>query len=100
MLGDHLGYELGMVREIGVHNDHEVAGAELKAVNVGRTEAELAGASFEEDVGRVGFCELFCDGLRAVGGAIVNDYELPVELPICARVRMVAPGKLGGGGWA
>jgi hypothetical protein len=31
-------------------------------------------------VGGVGFCELVGDDLGSVGGAVVDDYELPVEL--------------------
>ena len=84
------------MREVGVHYYHEVAGAELQTVNVGCTEAEFACAGFEEDVWRVGFCELVCDDLSSVRGAVVDDYELPVELPggpgvsICTRMNCEA----------
>ena len=77
--GDELGDELGVVREVGVHDDDEVAGGELQAVHVGRAEAELAGARLEEDVWRVGL-ELVGAGEGAVGGAVVDDYYFPVEL--------------------
>lgn len=36
-----------MVREIRVHDDDEVAGCELQAVDVGRSEAEFAAAGVE-----------------------------------------------------
>ena len=63
-----------MVREIGVHDDDEVARRVLQAVDVGGTEPEFAGACVEFDaVGAVGFDQLLCDGLRAVGGAVVDD---------------------------
>jgi hypothetical protein len=39
-----------VVREVGVHDDDEVAGGELQAVDVGSAEAELAGAGLEDDV--------------------------------------------------
>jgi hypothetical protein len=67
------------VAEVGVHDDDEVARRELQAVNVGCSEAELAGAGLEDDVWGVGFDELVCDFLGAVGGAVVDDDELPVE---------------------
>jgi len=70
-----------VVGEVGVHDDDEVAGGELQAVDVGGAEAELAGARLEEDAGgAVGALELFGDFLGAVGGAVVDDYELPVEV--------------------
>lgn len=69
-----------MVREVGVHDDGVVARGELEAVHVGRAETELAGARFEEDaLGAVDRDELFCDVLGAVGGAVVDDDEFPVE---------------------
>lgn len=70
-----------MVAEVRVHDDDEVAGRKLQAVHVGGTEAELAGARLEEDArGAVGALELARDFLGAVGGAVVDDYELPVEV--------------------
>lgn len=50
-------------------------------MDVGRAETELAGASFEVYVWCVGFCELVGDDLGSVWGAVVDDYELPVEVP-------------------
>ena len=58
----------------------EVARRELQPVDVGCAEAELAGAGLEEDVRGVGFCELVCDDLGPVRGAVVDYYELPVEV--------------------
>lgn len=68
------------MREIGVHDDNIVAGDELETVNVCRSKTKLSCARFEEDMGRVGFCELVCDHLGSVRGSVVNDDELPVEL--------------------
>lgn len=69
-----------MVAEVGVHDDDEGSRAELEAVDVGGAEAELAGAGLELDVRGVGFDELVGDFLGAVGGAVVDDDELPVEV--------------------
>ena len=70
-----------MVREVGVHDDDEVARCELQAVHVGGAEAEFAGARFEDDAGgRVEFLELLGDGEGAVRGGIVDNDEFPVEL--------------------
>jgi hypothetical protein len=69
-----------MVREVGVHDDDEVAAGVLQAVDVGGTEAEFAGARVEfYAVRAVGFDELLCDGLRAIGAAVVDDDDFPVE---------------------
>ena len=63
-----------MVREVSVHDDDEVAGRVLQAVDVGCAEAEFAGARVEfYAVGAVGFDELLCDGLGAVRAAVVDD---------------------------
>lgn len=78
--GDHLGDELGVVGEVGVHNDDEVAGDELEAVDVGRSETELASAGLELDVGRVDLDELLGDFLGSIGGAVVDDDEFPIEV--------------------
>jgi hypothetical protein len=66
--------------EVGVHDDDEVARAEVQAVNVGGTEAELAGAGLELDMRGVGFDELGGNFLGAIGRAIVDNDQLPVEL--------------------
>jgi hypothetical protein len=50
-------------------------------VDVGGAEAKFAGARADLDaLGGVGFLELGCDFLRAVGGAVVDDDEFPVEV--------------------
>jgi len=48
--GDELGDELRVVREVGIHDDDEVAGNELQAMHIGSTEAELASAWLKDDV--------------------------------------------------
>lgn len=45
---DKFGNEFGMMTEIGVHDDHKGTGHELKAMHVGRSEAELACSWSEE----------------------------------------------------
>lgn len=69
-----------MVAEVGVHDDDEVAGDELQPVDVGGAEAEFACAGLEDDVGSVGFDELEGDFLGAVGGAVVDDDDFPLEV--------------------
>lgn len=76
-----------MVGEVGVHDDYEVAGAVLQAVDVGCAEAELAFSGVQVDAAGVGFCELVGDELRAVWGGVVDDYEFPVEVSGMERVR-------------
>lgn len=75
-----------MVGEVGVHDDDKVAGDELQAVDVGRSEAKLAGSGLEDDVGGVGLDELEGDFLGSIGGAVVDDDEFPFE--IAARVSL------------
>ena len=55
-----------------------------------RSKTELAGARFEEDMGRVGFCKLVRDDLGAVWGAVVDDDEFPIKVPVihCQTWRM------------
>lgn len=71
-----------MVAEVGVHDDDEVSGRELQTVDVGGAEAELACACADLDVWGVDLLELRCDFLGAVGGAIVDDDEFPVEVTV------------------
>lgn len=71
--------ELGVVREVGVHDDDKVARNELEAVHVGGSETELACSRLQLDMGSIGFDELVRDFLCAVGGAVVDDNEFPVE---------------------
>ena len=64
---DHVRDELGVVTEVGVHDDDEVARRELQAVDVGGAETQLAGAGADLDVRGVDFGELSGDFLGAVG---------------------------------
>lgn len=70
-----------MVREVGVHDDDEVAGGVFQAVHVGGAETEFAGARFQHDVCRgIDFLELLCDVEGAVGRGVVDDYDFVVEV--------------------
>lgn len=70
-----------MVAEVGVHDDDIVAGRELQAVDVGGAEAEFACARLQFDVlGADGGDELLCDFLGAVGRAVVDDDDFPIEV--------------------
>lgn len=82
---NHLGDELGVVAKVGVHDDDKVARGELQAVDVGRAETKLASARLEEDVRAVGLDELVGYFLGAVGRAIVDNDEFPVELAVVSR---------------
>ena len=85
-----------MVREVGVHDYYIVSGGVLEAVDVGGSQAELAGARVQFDVqGADGGDELFGDFLGAVGGSVVDDYYFPVEVSVGLWVRLVC-GRLGG----
>lgn len=86
----HLRDELGVVTEVGVHDDDEVARDKLEAVDVGRAEAELARPRLEDDVGLVSLDELVRDYLRAVGRSIVDDDELPVEIAVSVENEKLA----------
>jgi hypothetical protein len=74
-----------VVAEVGVHDDDEVARRELQAMDVCGAEAELAGAGLQLDAiaaagGVVGFLQSAGDGLGAVGAAVVDDDDFPVEV--------------------
>jgi hypothetical protein len=68
------------VREVGVHDDDEVAGDELETVDVGRAETKLAGSGLQEDVWGVDLDELLGNFLGSIGGSIVDNDEFPVEV--------------------
>ncbi len=77
----HARDELWVVREVGVHDDDEVARRELQPVHVRRAEAELASARAQLHACRaVHALQLLSNGLRAVGRRVVNDDNLPVEV--------------------
>ena len=71
-----------MVREIRVHDYDKVTGCVLQAVDVCGAEAELPRSRVEFYAGAIGFDELFGDGLGAVRGAVVDDYDFPVEFAV------------------
>ena len=70
-----------MVREIGVHDDDEVAGCRFEAVNISGAEAEFPGARAQEDVfGVVQLLQLLGDFEGAVRGGVVDDDDFVVEV--------------------
>lgn len=78
---DHLGDELGVVAEVGVHDDDEVAGSKLQTVDVGGAQAELTLAGLKDNVfGAVKALELLADLEGTVRGAIVNDNNFPIQV--------------------
>jgi hypothetical protein len=71
------------VAEVSVHDDNEVAGGILQAVDVGGAQTELALAGLEDDVfGAIEALELLADLEGTVRGAIVNDNDFPIEVAI------------------
>lgn len=79
---NHLRDELGVVAKVGVHDDDKVARGELETVHVRSAQAKLAGAGLQLHVWAVGLDELVGDFLGAVGRAIVDNDEFPVELAV------------------
>lgn len=72
-----------MVAEVGVHDDNKVAGGIFQAVDVSCTQTELALTRLKDDVfGAIEFLELLRDLEGAVRGSVVNDNNLPIQLPI------------------
>lgn len=70
-----------MVREVGVHDDDEVARREFQAVDVGGAEAQFARARFQHDaLGSVELLQLLGDLQGAVGRGVVDDDDFPVEV--------------------
>jgi len=51
-------------------------------MNVCCAKAKLSSASFEEDVWAVRFCKLVCDNLGAIRASVIDNDELPVEIPV------------------
>lgn len=85
---NHLRDELGVVAKVGVHDDDVVALGKLQAVDVGGAEPELARARLEDDVGSVGLDELLGDVLGAVGRAVVDDDELPIDVAVRTEPKL------------
>ncbi len=54
-------------------------------MNVCCAKAKLPSARFEEDVWAVRFCELVCDDLGAIRASVVDNDELPIEIPVVKR---------------
>lgn len=80
-----------MVGEIRVHDDDKVAGCKLQAVDVGGAEAEFASACADLNAfWGVGFLKLGGDFLGAIWGAVVDDYEFPVEVAVKLLLVAVA----------
>lgn len=79
---DHLGDEFGVVAEIGVHDNNEVAGGVFQTMNIGRSQTKLTLTGFEDNVFRaIELLELLRDLEGAVRGSVVNDNNLPIQLP-------------------
>lgn len=68
-----------MVRKVGVHEDHEVAPAQLDAVLVGAAQAQLAGALEDLDLGE-DLLELQRHLVGAIRAAVLDDDDLKVEV--------------------
>ena len=80
---DHLGDELRVVTEIGIHDDDEVAAGELQSVDVGGSQTKFALAGLQDNVFlAIELLELLRDLEGAVRGAVVDDDDLPVQLAI------------------
>lgn len=70
------------MREVSVHDDDKVAGHEVEAVHVCCAETEFARSWLQDDVVFAeGALQLFGALEGAVGRGIVDDYDLPVEVP-------------------
>lgn len=83
----HDGDELGVVAEVGVHDDDEIARGKLQAVHVGGSKTEFAGAWFEDDVfGAPEGLQLFGDFEGAVRGTVVDYDYFPIEVAGCNRI--------------
>lgn len=79
-----------MVGKVGVHDDHECAGTEVEAVDVGCAEAEFACARLQDLpselrssvtcnlVLAIRLGELVRNLLRAIWACVIDDDDLPV----------------------
>lgn len=93
---DHFGNELGVVAEVGVHDDDEVAGDIFQAVHVGGSKTELALTGLEDNVfGAIELLELLRDLKGAVRGSVVDNNNLPIQLPKIRGLVLVVISILG-----
>ena len=76
-----------VVGEIGVHEDDVVAGAGGQAFDVGRTQAELARSRMQLQLVAVDFLQLSNDVLGAIGGVVVDDDDLHVDVVLLGRLE-------------
>ena len=87
---DHLGDELGVVAEIGVHDNDEVAGNIFQAVHVRGSETKLALTGLQDNVfGAIELLELLRDLEGAVRGSVVDHNNLPIQLSIIEELMSV-----------
>lgn len=83
---DHFGNELGVVAEVGIHDDHVVASAVVETVDVGSAQTKLALTRLQVDVlGAVKSLKLLGDLEGAVRGAIVDNHNFPVQVATAKR---------------
>lgn len=87
---NHFGDELGVVAEVGVHDNHKVTGCEFQTMNVSRSEAEFALARLQDNVLRaIELLELLANLEGAVRGAIVHDDNLPIQFAVNRELMSV-----------
>ena len=81
LLANELRHELRMMREIGVHQEHEFSCAFRETVNVGGAETHFAGSCMKNNL----LCaiyplQFFDDILSAVWRVVINNDYFHVEL--------------------
>lgn len=86
---DHLGNKFGVVAEIGVHDNNEVASHVFQAVHVSGSQAKLALSGLEDNVfGAIELLKLLRDFEGAVRGSIIDNNDLPIELSVIQRLEL------------
>ena len=80
------------MRKVGVHNYHKVSSRKAQAMDVSSTQPELASSWFQNYArilrGRIVYPrELMCYLLCSIGGGVVNNDELPVEISSSQYIR-------------
>ena len=78
-LGDHAGDDLGRVLEIGVDDDHGVAGRQVDARGDGHLVAKVPREAGDAEV-RVALGQALENLQRAVGAAVVDQHDFVVVL--------------------